>query len=555
VTTGSGRGLERLDPVSRKRDAVFDSQGERLALLDFAISPQATSVALLWSDRVQRRTQLSVLRAVELRQVPASDRVLSSMKQAEGYFGSAGLAWSPDGASLAFTTARLRQGSSGSSVVVVDVATGDTREIAQSDQFYSRPRWSPDGDFLYVTRYPCTACGPGTSAVDVIDGRAGGITAAFEDAGALGMTEDGAAMIGTREGVMRVDLAAGRASLVPVVPAPTGASPWGEVITASGRAFAAAFVEPPHGTTVYAARSDGEDFTALARFGFDEPIAAMVDANVLISRRESAWLRHDLEAGASERYAASKADAEKAELVLSPSRRLALDLASDSFAVLDVGSPQAPPLVPRRDYPTPERGMPAWSPDERRVAFGGEFEIGIVDLESGDEMSLDLGALGVPIGGLERLWSLTWDPKGEAVEFVTPGALWRLDPASQSVTRVAEAPSPGGFTQGTILSWSPDGSQLVAVTRFGAFALEAGDAWRLLNRGGVPPSGGRLAWAQDSSAFAYTAEAASSHEPVGVVVVPVSGGESYQLVASGAGRVLDWLPDGRIVWLSTTGGT
>src|SRR5690606_28838689 len=234
---------------------------------------------------------------------------------------------------------------------------------------------------------------------------------------------------------------------------------------------------------------------------------------------------------------------------------LALDLDPEGFAVLDVDAPEAPPVHRRRNYPTSTRGWPAWSPDETRVAFGAESEVGVVDLETGSASTFTLEDMGIDVDGLERLWALEWTADGEAIEFATASALWRLDPASGRARRVADAPRPGGFTQGTILERSPDGRVLVAATRFGAFALEEGGTWQLIARGGASVSGGTLAWSPDSRAVAYSAIQAPHDAPLGILVAPVDGSGAYQLVTAGAGPVLAWLDDGRIVWTSTSGGT
>lgn len=48
---------------------------------------------------------------------------------------------------------------------------------------------------------------------------------------------------------------------------------------------------------------------------------------------------------------------------------------------------------------------------------------------------------------------------------------------------------------------------------------------------------------------------ASSNASEGIIVAPLDGSGAYRLVAPGAGGVLGWLTDGRILWTSVTGGT
>lgn len=102
-----------------------------------------------------------------------------------------------------------------------------------------------------------------------------------------------------------------------------------------------------------------------------------------------------------------------------------------------------------------------------------------------------------------------------------------------------------------MLAYGPDGETLVAGTQFGVFALD-GDVWRQLSAVGLPVVGGSLRWAPDGSAVAFAG--AVGHAPEGIIVAPLDGSGAYRLAASGSGRVLGWLPDGRLVWVSATGG-
>ncbi len=83
------------------------------------------------------------------------------------------------------------------------------------------------------------------------------------------------------------------------------------------------------------------------------------------------------------------------------------------------------------------------------------------------------------------------------------------------------------------------------------FVLEDG-SWRQLSAIGLPVVRGSLHWAPDGSSVAFAG--ASGHTPQGIIVAPLDDSGAYRLVASGAGRVLGWLTDGRLVWVSATGG-
>ena len=137
------------------------------------------------------------------------------------------------------------------------------------------------------------------------------------------------------------------------------------------------------------------------------------------------------------------------------------------------------------------------------AALVHRYTIGVFDLEAGGGHGFELDALGLGLHSddpLNRLRALTWTPDG-AIEFAAAGALWRLDVDAGTATKVVDAPWPGGFTQGTILAYSPNGETLVTGTQFGVFALgEAG--WKQISAIGLRAFDGALRWATDSAAVA-----------------------------------------------------
>ncbi|MEQ9449874.1 MAG: DPP IV N-terminal domain-containing protein, partial [Rhodospirillaceae bacterium] len=57
-------------------------------------------------------------------------------------------AWAPDGQRIAFTSDR----NGFNNLVVIDIATGETRMLLTEDVEHSEPRWSPDGNWISFTK-------------------------------------------------------------------------------------------------------------------------------------------------------------------------------------------------------------------------------------------------------------------------------------------------------------------------------------------------------------------------------------------------------------------
>ena len=155
-----------------------------------------------------------------------------------------------------------------------------------------------------------------------------------------------------------------------------------------------------------------------------------------------------------------------------------LALLAAGAAVLWRPAAQAPlPRVVRATLPLPagvsieldgERsGMPALSPDGRRVAFGaregaGPMHIWVLDLSSG---------VAKPLSGTEGGHRPFWSPDGKDIGFFTWGALSTIPAEGGAVRRLAEARDARGGT------WSPNGTILFA-------PYQRGSLWTVSERGG-----------------------------------------------------------------------
>src|SRR5512133_2894640 len=75
----------------------------------------------------------------------SDQRILASPSYIEG--GVTGIAWSPDGKTVALTTAEATKGVR-SVLSAISVADGSVREIYSTPDPIGRPRWLPDGSGL-----------------------------------------------------------------------------------------------------------------------------------------------------------------------------------------------------------------------------------------------------------------------------------------------------------------------------------------------------------------------------------------------------------------------
>lgn len=569
---GSPTRFERLDPVSLDTEPAFQQDGELIvgSRSGIAIAPRGGQVAVAWWEQQGEPIHVSIIPRNAPADARLSDYLVTTFELVGDFAEFGGLAWSPDEQSLAFfasgivihdVPSRSPAGAAeglrvGSIVGVLDVATGNAREVATSEEFYAvslrGPAWSADGRTLFARRFPCSACGPPTSAVDAIDVASGRLLEAFEDTSYLGPAANGAAqLLATPNGLLRTD-ARGNSDLLV---AALGSTPFsGGYVAIEDGPIAVALPSPRN--QVLAAMPDG---TALALFGAPGPeVVALLDPETAIVRAPNGWTRQPLEDGAPQPYVAASTAGEKVSLALSPSGTLAVDIDYEGFAILDVTRPGAPPILTRRPVPGTE-GLPPppvpaiWSPDERRIAFINPGGASVYDLETDGEYVFSTADLGLdPDDPFTQVWSIAFTPAGELL-LATTQALWSVDIDSGAITNLAEAPRPGGFFQGTLLRYSPDGTTLVAANQFGVFVLEPDATWREIAALGIPAVGGTLRWSPDSSAVAYTASASS--EPKGIIVVPIDGSGAHRLVAGPfPSRILDWLPDGRIVWVTTSFG-
>ena len=188
------------------------------------------------------------------------------------------------------------------------------------------------------------------------------------------------------------------------------------------------------------------------------------------------------------------------------------------------------------------------SADGKRVIFPDGDAYVTVDVAARTVPRFPFQQIGQPAGG--RVTAPAARGPGGTFEVVAGDWVWRLDPASGDAEVLTDRlPSPGGWRSDVELSRSPDGRRLIALTRFGLFELQADRSWRFVNGKGLASRGidsARVVWSPDSNRVAFLGD------DLGIVVVGLDGSGAYELVKRDANgrllKVLDWLPDGRIVY-------
>ncbi len=150
--------------VSRVRDAAYDEEDDkrreprRISRLQYKLDTVGWTV-----DRPQH-----------LFTVPA-DGSAAPAQITSGDFEDYGVAWSPDGATLAFISARQPDWDLEmvTDVYLVDAAGGEPRRLTQGGGSIAGVSWSPDGTHLAALRYPGVYDDPRHTQIAIVDAASG----------------------------------------------------------------------------------------------------------------------------------------------------------------------------------------------------------------------------------------------------------------------------------------------------------------------------------------------------------------------------------------------
>lgn len=131
--------------------------------------------------------------------------------------GISGVAWSPDGAEIAYTVVDLQSEVSGA--YVVDLASGAVRRLTGPSQGNDvGVSWLADGSAVLVRRSSCVACGAGPPSLVLVPA-AGGQERVLVDHRLSDISPDGDGVVFARDGLQFVSVDGGlRRTLIPADP-------------------------------------------------------------------------------------------------------------------------------------------------------------------------------------------------------------------------------------------------------------------------------------------------------------------------------------------------
>ena len=157
----------RLVFVSRTRDAAYDEEDDKRRPPRRFTRLQYKLEHVGWTaDRPQHLFVVDAEGSGEPTQVTAGD------------FEDFSPAWSPDGSTLAFVSARqpFWDTEPVNDIYLVDAGGGEPRRLTQGGGSFENVSWSPDGTRLAALRYPAVFDDPKHTQVAVVDAASGDIT-------------------------------------------------------------------------------------------------------------------------------------------------------------------------------------------------------------------------------------------------------------------------------------------------------------------------------------------------------------------------------------------
>lgn len=560
--TGAGTRIDRFDAETLKLKRILDRDVVMVGADSIAIGPTGRLALTWWESPGAAAMLIAIVEPDEVSGLVLADHEVQRLSVEPGSQSSiGGFSWSPEGDQLAFTSVgvELPGGTPDavSSLAVFDIESRDVRELVGSNGVFTTSSgsvtWSSDGIAVLARRMECDNCRSEGVRYEVVRAQDGLLLGSVErptsfeswvsdlDALQIGGTATDPEEIGAEARQLAEELLL-----------------WGMIRSPSGTAYA--LVMPPGpGTHLYTSSGDVDELSLILQLDPAAEIAALLADRYVVAGHGDEWMRVALLDGSIERYAALDAIAEDVRFAASPSGELALAFNDAGFMVLDASEPQADALEAQRPWPAGlvmRRGGISWSPDESQIVIAGTTGVAVIDVRSGAASVYPLDDMGVgldPTRESEQPLVASWGVDGTSVVFATSAALWQLDGQTGEARVIADAPQPGGFTVGTVLSPAPDGSAMAVGTAFGVFLPEPGGGWRQISRAGVGGSTGALYWSADASAVAYAGVTANGR-PLGVVEASSAGDGDRMLLASGqAGQVLGWLGGGRIVFVLRTG--
>lgn len=562
----------RLDAHSGAVTGIVDAASEDRVQVwpPPAVSPDGRRFALAWWDPSEPGGRISVLDRDDPRPVRLEDRVVASYPMPGAYAKLqwlTSMSWSPSGNALIISMFTPTDGQiyrAKTSIQVVELASKAVRLVVEPREghYAYGPMWvSADGRAVLKVWHSCVGCDGGRSGIDVIDLAGGAIVRTVDGGSSLGTIDGVRHLLSSPDGLLSVRGLEAPRVLMPgrwngstrftVTPSPDGNRL--AVVQTSGRTSPA-----------IAVAVDGSSRTVLGYVRPEARVIGVRDASTaFVLDFQAGWGWSSFADGVvtalPQQGDARPETALETASAISPDRSMVgywvpgavkpevtlqlLDLRTGTVASSVATSQQT-------------KGMYlAMSPDGKRVLYPEGDALVAVDVPSRSTLRIALQRLGNP-AGIGIVSSATHGPGG-TFEVVVGDRLWRIDPISGDAQVVtAQQPSPGGWRSPIELSRSPNGQRLVALTTFGLFELQPDGSWRLASGAGIDnksPGGTSIVWSPDSRHVAYLgSDGLGGPGAFGIVVVGLDGSGAYELVKrdvyGGQLKLLDWLPDGRIVY-------
>jgi outer membrane protein OmpA-like peptidoglycan-associated protein len=198
--------------------------------------------------------------------------------------------------------------------------------------------------------------------------------------------------------------------------------------------------------------------------------------------------------------------------------------------------------------------FPAVSPDDSQIAFwstvGGAYEIWSMDLRSEQRLQLTFFNEISPAADSQNFNihnAPAWSPDNRRIAFSFSGKIWLMENTGFNLETI--------ITEGENISpaWSPDGTRLAYVSNQGKthnlhlFKLGTSENWAITNFPTAQHVGGPV-WSPDGKQIAFTV---CSREDTDIWIVQADGGKLTRLTQDKHSHSPAWSPDGKRIAFSS----
>jgi Tol biopolymer transport system component len=457
-------------------------------------------------------------------------------------------AWSPDGATVAYSVIDVDSGRGG--LYVVDLATLQPRRLLEQG-FHRHLRWSSDGATIVGNTTPCYGCSPGSNKWLSVD-LATGATRDLADGASTSLSTDQALAAFVAEGVVHMtDLVSGEEKVMPT---------FGPAFTAEvgdwqpGTSSVLVKRSPATGAaSAFTVNLDGTGLTAHYWPGPGQAFFTRDGTRLAVLESSEGEVAGNL----------ALLDADGSNRLEIPLAVTWVSWSPAANMLVAFGQTPGNPGAPGQLFPVKGTGEvgsavaiefyralnAVWSPDETKIAFTGDGLL-ILDLASGVlttvfSESLSTFALAA--------WSVD---SSKIVLSGGPGAQGDIHIVNSDGTGMRRLTSDTAPEFGP--SMSPDGGR-IAFRRSGPgridvviLDLASGEQQVIFDRPIDGGGGDSAVWSSGGEQVAFFAQSADGQ---GIYAINADGTGLYRL-ATGVGQVADlyWLSDDRVGFATRVGG-